>query len=114
MGPGLCGGEVLMYTRGVPQQAYGALSPTPVNIPGAMVTRPAGGINSNYNIVTVMPIARPNSSPSGIAAPFYVTGYDRPNGVLARGGALPVSPTKPRVETDLTDPTTWQREYRFT
>lgn len=103
-----------MYTRGIPQQSYAQLTPTPVNIPGAMVTRPAGAVNSNKNIVTVMPIARPNSSPSGIGAPFYITGYNPPGGTIQRGGTLPVSPAKPRVEADLTDPTTWQRQYRFT
>lgn len=102
-----------MYTRGIPQSAYASLTPAHTNIPGAMVIRPTGAVNSNKNIVAVMPIARPNSSPSGIGAPFYITGYQYPGNAMQRGGSMSLSPSRPRVETDLTDPTTWQRDYRF-
>lgn len=86
--------------------------------PGALVIRKAAGPNNNKLITVVMPIARPNSSPAPGGAPFYLygpmnTGSQRPNGTLLRGGSHSLSPSKPRVEMDPTDPTTWQRSYRF-
>jgi hypothetical protein len=104
----------MAFTRGTPAPAYTSTAPRHVNTPGALVTRPTGAFNSNKNIVAVMPTARPNSSPAPDGAPYYLSGGDRPNGALLRGGTIGISPSKPRVETDLTDPTSWQRQYRFT
>jgi hypothetical protein len=104
-----------MLTRGPISHQYGPYSPTPTNIPGSIVDRPAGAFNSNKNIVAAMPIARPNSSPfSAEGAPFYMNGYDVPNGQIVRGGVTSLSPSRPKIEMDPSDPTTWQRTYRFT
>lgn len=35
-------------------------------------------------------------------------------GRLQRGGAQPLGPATPHLMADLTDPSTWQRSYRFT
>jgi hypothetical protein len=108
-----------MMTRGIVQHQYNPLLPPPVNTPGSMVTRQAGAPNSNKSIVVVMPVARPNSSPSPSGAPFYLSapmggGSYQPNGEFRHGGVGNVSLRRPRVEADLTDTTTWQRPYRFT
>ncbi len=52
-------------------------------------------------------------------AQYKVTGAQVPAGILPpgalqTGGALAVAPRKPRLMMDPSDPSTWQREYRFT
>jgi hypothetical protein len=89
--------------------------PAPVNTPGAIVQRPTGSFNNNQSIVAAMPIARPNSSPSPNGAPFYLgAAYSNPAYELIRGGTTRLIPSSPKLEMDPTDPTTYQREYRFT
>jgi len=84
-------------------------------MPGAIVDRPTGAFNSNKNIVAAMPIARPNSSPAVDGAPFYVAGWrPMPQGGLIHGGMGMLSPAKPKLEMDPSDPASWQRKYRFT
>ena len=34
--------------------------------------------------------------------------------VMYRGGSLPLTPSRPHLEMDPSDPSTWQRPYRFT
>lgn len=102
-----------MLTRGAVSHQYAPYAPTRVNIPGAIVDRPVGAFHSKKNIVAAMPIARPNSSPASEGGPFYMEGYSVPTGQLARGGILSLSPSRPRVEMDPSDPSSWQRQYRF-
>lgn len=59
-------------------------------------------------------VARPTGGFDPVGAPFYITGSAAENGPLARGGSQAVRPSKPNVEMDPSDPTTWQRQYRFT
>lgn len=102
-----------MFTRGVVSHQYTPYAPPRANIPGAIVDRPTGAFNSNKNVVAAMPIARPNSSPVGDGAPFYLDTYSVPRGAIVHGGMMMVTPLRPRLEMDPSDPTTWQRQYRF-
>ena len=107
-----------MFTRDLPVHQYAPNMQPHVVVPGAIVIRPTGVTNSNKNIIAAMAIARPNSSPSPDGAPFYIsgpmgTGSYCPNGPLHRGGVSSFSPSKPSLEMDPTDITTWQRQYRF-
>lgn len=50
---------------------------------------------------------------------FRVQGNQLPAGVLQpgaliTGGSLPLTPAKPSLMMDPSDPTTWQRPYQFT
>jgi hypothetical protein len=104
-----------MLTRGMVQHTSDPEVPQPVNTPGAIVERPTGAFNNNTNVVAAMPIARPNSSPSPIGAPFYLgSAYSNPAYEMIRSGTVRLTPTAPKLEMDPTDPTTYQREYRFT
>jgi hypothetical protein len=116
MGATLRGREILMLTRFGFSHTSDPQVPPPVNTPGAMVDRPVGAFNTRKpNIVARMPIARPNSSPSPDGAPFYLGSAYQPNkGVLIHGGSMPLTPSRPVLEMDPSDPTTWQRDYRFT
>jgi len=81
---------------------------TRVTAPGFMrVTR-------NKNIVHTWAIARPNSGFSPTGAPFYIAGQEGQNGVLLRGTTPTLTPSQPKTQMDPSDPTTWQRQYRFT
>ncbi|SRR6266478_3852453 len=64
------------------------------------------------NIVQTWAITRPVTAPTSNGAPFYFQGY--PNYSLSRGGVMPLTPSRPRVEMDPSVKSTWQREYRFT
>jgi hypothetical protein len=64
------------------------------------------------HITQTWAIARPGSSPNPNGAPFYVNGY--PVNSLELGGVMPLTPIRPRIEMDPSNPKTWQREYRFT
>lgn len=108
-----------MFTRDLPVHQYGPDMQPHVITPGAIVIRPTGVFNSNKNVTAAMAIARPNSSPAPDGAPHYIsgpmgTGSYAPNGKLMRGGAGSFSPSRPSLEMDPSDPSTWQREYRFT
>ena len=41
-------------------------------------------------------------------------GYQRSKGNLRVAGTQPLTPGRPRLMMDPSDPSTWQREYRFT
>jgi hypothetical protein len=101
-----------MLTRGVPVHQYTSAIPAAVNTPGAYVDRPVGAFNSRKNVVARMAIARPNSSPAPEGAPWYLGGSHGMVG-MQRGGVGSFTPAKPRLEADPSDPTTWQRQYRF-
>jgi len=89
--------------------------PPMVNTPGAIVERPTGAFNNKSNITAAMPIARPNSSPSPQGAPFYLgAAYSNPAYAMIRGGTVRLIPTSPKLEMAPDDPSTYQREYRFT
>jgi hypothetical protein len=104
-----------MLTRGpITQHAYSPYLPPPARTPGAIVERPAGAFNNKNNIVAAMPIARPNSSPSPDGAPFYLQESMADHAPMVRGGAMAITPSRPNLEMDPSDPTTWQRQYRFT
>lgn len=79
------------------------LYPAPVTrmtvIPGAIRTEVVN------NVATSWPIVRPVSAP----APRY-----SPPASLRRGLGPEISPSRPNVMMDPSDPTTWQRQYRFT
>lgn len=66
------------------------------------------------NITHTWAIARPNSGFSPTGAPFYIAGQEGENGVLLRGRTPKLTPSQPLLEMDPSDPTTWQRQYRFT
>lgn len=103
-----------MLTRGSVAHAYWPDGVGRVNTPGAMADRPTGAFNNHKNIVARMPLARPNSSPSPDGAPFYLEGYRSASLPLIHGGSIAVSPARPRLEMDPSDPSSWQRQYRFT
>lgn len=104
-----------MLTRGpITDHAYSPYLPPPVRTPGAIVQRPAGAFNNRNNIVAAMPIARPNSSPAPGGAPFYLNESQADHLPIAHGGVMSLSPARPKLEMDPSDPTTWQRQYRFT
>lgn len=96
-----------MITRDAINHAY---APTGVPIVG----RPGSiRVTTQNNIPQTWAVARPTGGYDPMGAPFYVTGSARPNGMLLRGGSQAVQPSKPNVEMDPSDPSTWQREYRF-
>lgn len=103
-----------MLTRTSVAHAYTPSGVPRTNTAGAMVDRPTGAFNNKNNIVARMPIARPNSSPAPEGAPFYIEGYRAGNGPLMHGGAMTMTPVRPRLEMDPSDPASWQRQYRFT
>jgi len=45
---------------------------------------------------------------------FKQQGGDLPAGAFATGGSASLRMRKPKLMMDPSDPTTWQREYRFT
>lgn len=97
-----------MITRGPVSHSY---DPTPT-----------GRENGNEGVVRMetikgipqtWAIARPTGGyPSG-GAPHYLAGQDRPNGRIIRGGVMALTPGKPNVEMDPSNPQTWQRQYLF-
>src|SRR5262245_11915667 len=99
-----------MLTRG---EIYHQYYPAPVqqiNMPGSV--RVTTGSGPQKDIIQTWAIARPSSAPMSNGAPFYVNGYS-PN-LLIGGGIMPLRMSRPRVEMDPSDSSTWQREYRFT
>lgn len=97
-----------MITRETIAHAY---SPT-----GASRTGKQGAIRitNHKGIPQTWAVARPTGGFDPVGAPFYITGSVAENGPLARSGSQAVRPHKPNVAMDPSDPTTWQREYRFT
>ncbi len=95
-----------MYTRDSLPRNYTVYNPERVLVPGF------ARVAMHKNIPQTWAIVRPGSAPDANGAPFYISGY-RPNQML-RSGALDITPAKPRLEMDPSDPQTWQRQYIFT
>jgi hypothetical protein len=64
------------------------------------------------NIIQTWAVTRPVTAPPANGAPFYFQGH--PDYQVQRGGVMPLTPAKPRVQMDPSDRSTWQRDYRFT
>lgn len=94
-----------MLTRGAVTHPYYPAPVLRVQTPGAV------RVSMVNNIPQTWAITRPSTYPMPNGAPFYVNGY--PQNVVARGGQLVVSPRRPRVEMDPSNPATWQRKYVF-
>ncbi len=94
-----------MYTRDSLERNFTVYAPPMVTVPGTV------RLAMHKNIPQTWAIARPTSSPQADGAPHYVSKF-LPN-ELIRGGFLAISPKRPVVEMDPSDPTTWQRRYRF-
>lgn len=105
-----------MFTRLSVSHQMDPQVPQPVNTPGALSERPVGAFNARKpSITAMMPLARPNSSPSPNGAPFYLgDAYCPCDNILIRGGSTTLSPSRPSLEMDPSDQLSWQREYRFT
>lgn len=69
------------------------------------------------NIVHTIPIARPGGVYRPNCAPHYLHVPEANRGLqnhVERFATLPFTPPPPRLEMDPSDPSTWQRPYRFT
>jgi hypothetical protein len=100
-----------MLTRGHFAPAYSSRQPTPVVAPGVVK------VEKHKGIVQTWAVARPTSSPSPHGAPLYLglSPYQyAPRNELVRGTGFVMGMGKPALEADPSDPTTWQRQYRFT
>lgn len=96
-----------MFTRGeVVHPSVPARHVNRVALPGAVRVTVVNGIAHTWAIT------RPSTFPDPTNAPFYVDYGYSPN-LLAHGGSLALTPARPRVEMDPSDPSTWQRQYRF-
>ena len=71
-------------------------------------------ITMHKGIPQTWAVARPTGGYDPNGAPFYVSGSARPNGPMARSGSQAIRPHRPNIAMDPSDPTTWQRDYRFT
>jgi|SRR5262245_7407622 len=105
-----------MFTRGSVSHDYTPSFPKRVRTPAVMAVRPMGVAGPGKNVTGVVPVSRPNSSPSpDQGAPFYsAESYDTAAVQFIYGGVMPLHMPRAGVEADLTDPNTWQRPYRFT
>lgn len=95
-----------MITRGAVTHPY---YPAPVT---RIVSNGAIRVNVVNGIPQTWAITRPSTYPNPNGAPFYLEG-DRDYSGIQRGGPLVVSPRRPRVEMDPSNPATWQRKYVF-
>lgn len=97
-----------MLTRGTVEHAYR---------PSPYATTVANGVikqTVTRGVTQTWAIARPVSAPyDGMAHPMNVVENQQQNGEFIRGGALGLSPNRPRLMMDPTNPGTWQRAYRF-
>jgi len=66
-----------------------------------------------HGVTQTWAVSRPVDTYHPDGAPLYIGGGERVNGLLMRGGVLALTPSKPNIEMDPSDPTTWQRPYRF-
>lgn len=97
-----------MFTRGHLGHAYTPVPVQQVNNVGLVQT-------SVYNNIPQMwPISRPGSSPGDMGSPDWIAENTYLTAPMQRGGTMALSPTRPRVEADLTNAATWQRQYRLT
>jgi hypothetical protein len=97
-----------MLTRGHVWHPYFPLPVERQTIPGSI------RVSEHKGITQTWAVARPVVSPVGLGAPLYLAGNERPNGPFQRGGMMPLTPAKPNLEMDPSDPSTWQRKYTFT
>lgn len=105
-----------MFTRGHVSHDYTEHTPAPVSMPSVMALRQVGASNTpGKNVTAVVPISRPVSAPSpDCGAPFYsAESYNNPSVRFIYGGRMALHLPRNGVEADITDPNTWQREYRF-
>lgn len=96
-----------MITRGYVSHAYSPVPVVPVNRDGAVRIARVNGITQTWAI------ARPSSGPHPVGAPFYVNEWATPTNVIFYGNTPQFSPARPKIQMDPSDPSTWQREYRF-
>lgn len=101
-----------MFTRGLSGpmvHAYNPYPPTMFQREGALRVATVDGITQTWAI------AHPVACPDPEGAPFYIQDHvpDSGNHVI-RTGVVNLSPARPNVEMDPSDPDTWQRPYRFT
>lgn len=100
-----------MLTRGHFSPAYSSQKPAPVVSPGVVK------VESHKGIPQTWAVARPSSSPSPHGAPLYLglsPWQYAPRNELVRGTGFELGMSKPKLEADPSDSTTWQRQYRFT
>ncbi len=104
-----------MFTRGNVTHDYTSHTPKHVRTPSVLALRSVGIAGAGKNVVAVVPLSRPNSSPSpDCGAPFYsASSYENPSVQMVYGGTMPLHLPRSWVEADISDPNTWQREYRF-
>lgn len=97
-----------MYTRGTNHYTAAPLPYVPqMQREGHVRVKTINGITQTWAV------SRPLNSPHPNGAPFYIDdGYCQYE--MVRGGQFAISPARPRVEADLTDPSTWQRKYVLT
>ena len=98
-----------MLTRGSVQRYHDIPAATVASTPGYVREQTSSGITQTWAIT------RPVSAPAGVAYPAYVTGpgMTAQPGVLFRSGMMPLSPARPRMAMDPSNPETWQRRYTF-
>lgn len=112
MGTALRGGKaVIVFTRGLSGPMIHQYTPQPpqrVAVPGLMRRETVNGIELTWVI------ARPMTCFEGSNAPFYYQEDQSDCGTdIARGGVMRLTPSRPRVQMDPSNPKTWQRQYRF-
>lgn len=86
--------------RLIPRHLYTAPDWKPVVVPGAIRTEVINNVAQSWAITR--PVAAP--------APKY----SPPVGLWRPQQAMQLTPSRPNVMMDPSDPQTWQREYRFT
>jgi hypothetical protein len=99
-----------MFTRGHVERNYHVEYPEYLGLAGHVR-------NSMHNgVPTTWAISRPVFGYAADLAPGYYQHHGltaNPRNKLRTAGAMHITPHKPRVEMDPSDPTTWQRQYRF-
>jgi hypothetical protein len=96
-----------MLTRQWVYHSYAPVQPAQVNVPGFVRVTMAKGIPQTWAVV------RPGSGPAPDDCPHYLGFHSRTNEILY-GGHLALTMGRPNLEMDPSDPTTWQRDYKFT
>jgi hypothetical protein len=99
-----------MLTRGHFAPAYSSQVPPPVIRSGVVK------VESHKGIPQTWAVSRPTAAPSPHGAPLYLglSPYQyAPHNHLVRGTGFELGMAVPKLEADPSDPTTWQRPYRF-
>lgn len=97
-----------MYTRESVVHAY---FPMPV---GRYIQPGAIRVTQYRGTTQTWAISRPTSAFQPNGTPFYFAGTDKPSGQLVVSGFQSLILRPPKVEADLSAPSTWRRPYRFT